>query len=162
LLTYRALDHQITSIVIPRSPDCPLCGSKPNITTIEATRYQPICETAPSTSMNESEHPVEITVPVAHQLLTDKPSETILIDVREPHELEICRIEIAQHIPMRQIPENLSELPRDKHVLIMCHHGERSRRVTEYLRAQGLDNVTNIDGGIDGWAMEIDQQLARY
>ena len=63
---------------------------------------------------------------------------------------------------MRQIPENLSELPRDKHVLIMCHHGGRSRRVTEYLRAQGLDNVTNIDGGIDGWAIEIDQKLARY
>jgi rhodanese-related sulfurtransferase len=47
-------------------------------------------------------------------------------------------------------------------VLIMCHHGGRSRRVTEYLRAQGLDNVTNIDGGIDGWAIEIDQKLARY
>ena len=162
LLTYRALDHQTTSIVVPRSPDCPLCGSKHIITTIEPTRYQPSCEAAPTTFMNESEYPVEITVPEAHQLLTDKPEDTILIDVREPHELEICRIEIAQHIPMRQIPENLSELPRDKHVLIMCHHGGRSRRVTEYLRAQGLDNVTNIDGGIDGWAIEIDQKLARY
>jgi len=162
LLTYRALDHQTTTIVIPRSPECPLCGSNPKITTIEPPRYQPICETIPSSFMNESEHPLEITVLAAHQLLTDNADRTILIDVREPHEREICCVEIAQHIPMRQVPENLTELPRDKHLLIMCHHGGRSRRVTEYLRAQGLSNVTNIDGGIDGWAMEIDQELVRY
>lgn len=162
LLTYRALDHQTTSIVVPRAPECPLCGPKPLITTIEPGRYQPVCEVISSTSMNESEHPLEITVQAAHQLLTDNSSDTVLIDVREPHELAICRIEIAEHIPMRQVPENLSELPRDKHLLIMCHHGVRSRRVTEYLRAQGLDNVTNIDGGINGWAIEIDQELARY
>jgi len=162
LLTYRALDHQTTTIVVPRSRECPLCGSNPKITTIESPRYRPICETIPSSSMHESEHPLEITVLAAHQLLTDNADRTILIDVREPHELEICRVEIAQHIPMRQVPENLTELPKDKHLLIMCHHGGRSRRVTEYLRAQGLHNVTNIDGGIDGWAMEIDQELARY
>mgnify|MGYP003649311454 CR=1 FL=1 len=162
LLTYRALDHQTTAIVVPRAPECPLCGSKPAITTIEAPRYQPVCETMPANSMNESDHPLEITVLAAHQLLTENSADTILIDVREPHELAICRVETAQHIPMRQVPENVSELPRDKHLLIMCHHGSRSRRVTEYLRAQGLSNVTNMNGGIDGWALEIDRDLARY
>jgi rhodanese-related sulfurtransferase len=63
---------------------------------------------------------------------------------------------------MRQIPEHAAALPRDKHLLIMCHHGGRSRRVTEYLRAQGFDAVTNIAGGIDAWAVEIDSSLSRY
>lgn len=162
LLTYRALDHQTSSIIVPRSPECPLCGTKPIITQIEPERYRPVCETISSTSMKESEYPFEITVQAAHEILNRNLDDTILIDVREPHELAICRIETAQHIPMRQVPENLTELPKDKHLLILCHHGGRSRRVTEYLRSQGLDKVTNINGGIDGWAREIDQELTRY
>lgn len=162
LLTYRALDHRTDTLKVPRSPDCPLCGKSPSITSIEPSRYRPVCETPPPSSMNESNHPLEITVKEAHELLAASPEAVTLIDVREPHELEICSVDIARHIPMRQIPENLSELPRDQHLLIMCHHGGRSRRVTEYLRSQGLTAVTNVDGGIDGWAQDINPQLARY
>lgn len=162
LLTYRALDHHSNIITVPRSPDCPLCGATPTITSIEPHRYQPTCEAASPIAMNESSYPLEVTVHEAHQLLTTDPENTLLIDVREEHELTICRIGIARNIPMRQIPENISELPHNKHLLIMCHHGGRSRRVTEYLRSQGIDTATNIDGGVDGWALEIDPSIARY
>ena len=63
---------------------------------------------------------------------------------------------------MRQIPEHARSLPRDEHLLIMCHHGGRSLKVTEYLRAQGYTAVSNVAGGIDAWAEQIDPSLARY
>ena len=63
---------------------------------------------------------------------------------------------------MRQIPEHVSELPRDEHLLIHCHHGGRSLRVTQYLREQGFTAVTNVDGGIDAWAQLIEPELMRY
>jgi adenylyltransferase/sulfurtransferase len=112
--------------------------------------------------MDESAYPLEMPVATAAALLARNDDHTILIDVREPHELEICRVAGARHVPMRQIPEQLGELPRDRHLLIMCHHGGRSRRVTEFLRAQGLAAVSNVTGGIDAWAGEIDPMLARY
>jgi adenylyltransferase/sulfurtransferase len=63
---------------------------------------------------------------------------------------------------MRQIPENVDALPRDKHLLILCHSGARSRRVTDFLRARGLNAVSNITGGIDAWAREIEPGMRRY
>ena len=82
--------------------------------------------------------------------------------MREPFEFEICAIPGAEPIPMRQIPERLGDLPREKHLLIHCHHGGRSLRVTEYLRAQGFPRVSNVAGGIEAWAEQIDPTLRRY
>lgn len=161
LLTYDALSHTMQTLAAPRDPACPLCGSSPRIRSIDAARYAPVCA-APATFMNASEYPLEITVAEAAALLAAESGDAILIDVREPHELAICRVAAAQHIPMRQIPEQAADLPRDRHLLIMCHHGGRSRRVTDYLRAQGFDAVTNVAGGIDAWAREIDSALDRY
>jgi rhodanese-related sulfurtransferase len=82
--------------------------------------------------------------------------------VREPYELNVCGITEAQHIPMRQIPERLPSIPTDRRLLVLCHHGARSMSVTQFLRAQGLNNVSNIRGGIDAWAREIDPAMKRY
>lgn len=106
--------------------------------------------------------PLEVSVTEAHRLRQTAPERTTLIDVREPHELALCAIDGAQHIPMRQIPELLPTLPRDQHLLILCHAGGRSRRVTEFLRAHGFPAVSNIAGGIDAWAEQIDPTLRRY
>ncbi len=106
--------------------------------------------------------PLEITVEEAARLLKTDPGGVMLIDVREPHETAIASIPGATHIPMRQIPGSLSTLPRDKRLLIQCHHGGRSMRVTEYLRASGFENAANIAGGIDAWAQRIDPAIARY
>lgn len=112
--------------------------------------------------MSAPEFPLEISVAEAKRLLDTAPASTAIVDVREPFELDLCRIEGAQHIPMRRIPESLDALPRDKRLLILCHAGSRSLRVTEYLRARGFPAVSNIAGGIDAWAQEIDPGLPRY
>lgn len=155
LLTYSALAQRFETLVLPRDPACPTCGHSPR----SATPAAPI---SPPTTMPDSAYPLEISVAEAKRLLDSTPTATRLIDVREPWEAEICQVAGAELIPMRQIPERLGELPRDVHLLIMCHHGGRSRQVTQFLRAQGLARVTNIAGGIDAWTTAIDPTLTRY
>jgi rhodanese-related sulfurtransferase len=86
----------------------------------------------------------------------------VVLDVREPHELEICRIEDSLHIPMSQVPSRLAELPADAPLVVICHHDMRSLRVVNFLLGAGLHNAVNLDGGIDAWAAEIDPTLDRY
>jgi adenylyltransferase/sulfurtransferase len=112
--------------------------------------------------MSEPTYPLEISVTAAKTLLDTQPAATLLVDVREPFEWEICHLPAAEHIPMRQIPEHLSVLPHDRHILVLCHHGGRSLRVTEFLRQRDFANVSNIAGGIDAWAEQIDPNLSRY
>ncbi len=86
-----------------------------------------------------------------------------LIDVREPEELQICRIEGATLIPMRQIPEQLEFLEETLAPLIVfCHHGVRSLKVVEWLQAQGLTDCLSMAGGIDAWSREVDPAVPRY
>lgn len=86
----------------------------------------------------------------------------LLLDAREPWELALAQVAGATPIPMQQVPARLSEIPGDRQVLVLCHHGARSARVTQFLRAQGRDNVTNVAGGIEAWALEVDSSLPRY
>lgn len=110
------------------------------------------------------EVPLEISVEETRDLLAARPGDVALIDVREPFEHETARIEGAELIPMRQIPEHIDapSLPRDKHLLIHCHHGGRSMRVTEFLRARGYPRVTNVAGGIHAWSQRIDPSVPVY
>ncbi|MDB6115776.1 MAG: moeZ 1 [Lacunisphaera sp.] len=103
--------------------------------------------------------PIEIDVPAAAQMVRDG---ALLLDVREPFEVATCAVAGSRLIPMRQIPENLANLPKDRHILVMCHHGGRSLRVTQFLRANGFAQASNVTGGIDAWAGQIDPTLARY
>lgn len=91
-----------------------------------------------------------------------KKNEIYLLDVREDNEVKRVKIPGSNHIPMMYIPQKLSNLPHDKQIVVLCHHGSRSARVTMYLLNQGFENVKNIDGGIDRWAKEIDPLLPRY
>ena len=161
LLTYDALGQNFSTLKIPRDPACRLCGAEAVITTLDPARYDFSCAPAPLL-MTPDSVPLELTVEESHRLLNTAASDTHLIDVREPFEFEICAIPGAEPIPMRQIPEHLGELPREKHLLIHCHHGGRSLRVTEYLRAQGFPRVSNVAGGIEAWAEQIDPTLRRY
>jgi adenylyltransferase/sulfurtransferase len=111
---------------------------------------------------SSASYPLEISVEETRRLLTEKPGGVLLIDVREPFEYETARIAGAQLIPMRQIPEHVGTLPNDKHLLIHCHHGGRSLRVTQYLRAQGYEAVTNVAGGIHAWSERIDSSIPTY
>jgi adenylyltransferase/sulfurtransferase len=160
LLNYHSLDATMRELTLPRDAACPLCGERPVITAPQSDPGVPACVRSPS--MKSEEAPLEISAREAHALRQADPAGTMIIDVREPFELAICRLPDAEHIPMRQIPERVGELPRDRHLLILCHAGGRSLRVTEFLRARGLNSVTNIAGGISAWADEVDPSLARY
>lgn len=86
----------------------------------------------------------------------------VLLDVREPLELSIAAVVGAVHVPMRDIPVRLTELPRDKPVVVMCHSGMRSYRVAEYLLGNAFKDVFNLRGGIDAWSTQLDSQVPRY
>jgi sulfur-carrier protein adenylyltransferase/sulfurtransferase len=168
LLIYDALTSRFETLTLPRDPACILCGDHPILTHLDPTRFYSNCATPTGcipptpTAMSDSAVPLEISVQETHRLLTTTPGEVLLIDVREPHEVDRCAIAGATPIPLRQIPEYLADFPADKHLLIHCHHGGRSLRVTEFLRRRGFPRVSNVSGGIEAWALEIELGMARY
>ncbi len=87
--------------------------------------------------------------------------EHLLLDVREPEEFALARIDGAVLIPLRDLPERLDGLPKGKPIVVMCHHGIRSAHAVHHLRAAGLDAL-NLAGGIDAWSREIDAHVPTY
>lgn len=92
----------------------------------------------------------------------DKRPPPVLLDVREPWEFGVCRIEGAQHIPMRTIPLRLAELDRDTEVVVVCHHGARSYQVAMFLEHHGFSRLYNLHGGVAGWARDVDPKMPTY
>ncbi|TPW20673.1 MAG: Dinucleotide-utilizing enzymes involved in molybdopterin and thiamine biosynthesis family 2 [Elusimicrobia bacterium] len=86
----------------------------------------------------------------------------VVVDVREPHELDICRLNGTLHIPMGQIAERISELDPAAEILVHCRSGGRSGKVVEFLQSKGFKNVHNVAGGILAWAERIDPSMATY
>jgi rhodanese-related sulfurtransferase len=86
----------------------------------------------------------------------------VLLDVREPWELEKARIDGARHIPMREVPARLSELDPDATVVAICHHGGRSHQVAMFLEKNGFAEVHNLVGGVDAWSRTVDPAVPVY
>lgn len=84
------------------------------------------------------------------------------VDVREPEEFAMARIEGARLIPMRSVPAALAELDDDRPVVVFCHHGVRSLNVANWLREHGIEQVWSMAGGIDLWSLQIDAKVPRY
>ncbi len=106
---------------------------------------------------------LEIPPAEARRLLEDGKAR--LIDVREPHEYQLARIDGAQLIPMHTVPQRLQELEAaaDETLLIVyCHHGVRRLSVVEWLRRQGVEQCVSLIGGIDLWSRQIDSSVPRY
>lgn len=94
--------------------------------------------------------------------LREKDANVVFLDVREHSELEICRIDGAVHIPMGEIPERADKLPKERPVVVVCHHGMRSAQVQRYLLARGFAEAINLVGGIHAWAIDVEPEMARY
>jgi rhodanese-related sulfurtransferase len=105
------------------------------------------------------ESALEVDVTTAAQQLA---AGALLLDVREPYEVAVCAVAGSLHLPMRQIPASLGQLPKDCQILVLCHAGIRSLSVTQFLRANGYPLVSNVAGGIDAWAKQLDPTMARY
>jgi sulfur-carrier protein adenylyltransferase/sulfurtransferase len=96
------------------------------------------------------------------ELLKRSPDQVLLLDVREPDEREAARIEPSLHIPMGEVSQRIGEIPKDRRLVVYCHHGTRSMMVGVYLAGQGFANVENLSGGIDGWSKDVDPSVPRY
>ncbi len=88
--------------------------------------------------------------------------QPLLLDVREPWEFERCHIEGALSLPMNGIPARVHELPRDRDIVVICHHGVRSFHVARFLDHSGYTRVINLSGGVDAWAKEVDPIMPTY
>jgi rhodanese-related sulfurtransferase len=105
----------------------------------------------------------EVPATALHEWLRDstRPAPLVL-DVREPWEHAICSLPDARLLPMQQIPAHWNELPRDRDMVVMCHHGMRSLQVAQYLESVGLARLYNLSGGIAAWAETVDLAMAVY
>src|SRR5262245_3556868 len=99
--------------------------------------------------------------PQSLRKMLDTKQSFFFLDCREPHEDEAARIDGATLIPMREIPHRLDEIPKDRPVVVYCHHGMRSMNVAVWLRNQSVE-ASSLAGGIDRWSMEIDPAVPRY
>jgi len=94
--------------------------------------------------------------------IKSQPADTLLLDVREPWEYDICHIENSTSIPMSTIQTAINELNESQKTVVICHHGIRSRQVAMFLEHNGFTDVINLTGGIDAWAQEVDKNMDKY
>ena len=92
----------------------------------------------------------------------DAGEKPVLLDVREPWEFSICKIEGSINISMSNTEKLINELNTDDEIIAICHHGMRSLQVCNFLEENGFKRMLNLDGGIDSWAKIIDKDMAQY
>ena len=99
---------------------------------------------------------------LAEWLADDNRPDPVLLDVREPWELELCQLAGAQHIPMHLVPVRCDDIDSNRDVVVICHHGGRSMQVAMFLERKGFRSVHNLMGGVEAWAAEVDPTMRRY
>ncbi|HSR16358.1 MAG TPA: rhodanese-like domain-containing protein, partial [Gemmatimonadales bacterium] len=148
------LKLRFRELVVRRDPLCPACGEHPTITA--PIDYEAFCGERP-----EQLPGVEIS---PDQLDRELASGNVpqVVDVREGWEWEIARIDGSVLIPLRELGDRMREVDPHRPVVMVCHHGIRSLTARELLRAAGYRDVRSLAGGIEAWAGEVDQEMARY
>lgn len=96
------------------------------------------------------------------KLLQDNGVELTILDVRQPEELTICSLNGCVNLPLTNLMQNLEQIPRGKPIVVVCHHGIRSRQAAILLKNHGFENVANLSGGIHAWALQIDPEMPTY
>ncbi len=99
---------------------------------------------------------------LADWLADETRPNPVLLDVREPWELELCQLAGAQHIPMHLVPMRCDDIDPSREIVVICHHGGRSMQVAMFLERKGFGSVHNLMGGVDAWAGEVDPNMRRY
>jgi adenylyltransferase/sulfurtransferase len=148
LTCYDALSSAFRTLKLNRDPQCRLCGDHPEIHGVSNPET-----TASATCALTSEHMESITTTELRAILIGN-FEGLLIDVREPEEHAVARIEGARLIPLKTLPDELASLPRDREILIHCKAGGRSAKAVQLLLDHGFHRVKNVSGGIDAWLAE--------
>jgi adenylyltransferase/sulfurtransferase len=156
LLAIDALGMRFHETTLDRDPACPWCGTR--------TARELLDDYAAFCGMPEGDAAMPPGRSIAPRALETRLArgESVVLDVREGWEVEAAHLEGATHIPMGEVPSRAMTLPRDREIVVLCHHGQRSEMVAEYLRASGFPRVMNLEGGIDRWSVEVDPSVPRY
>jgi adenylyltransferase/sulfurtransferase len=155
LLLFDALRMSFKELRIQKDPGCPVCGKNPSVKSL--IDYDTFCGLGETEQLSDEN---EITVTELKQRM-DK-GHVNLIDVRDRHEYEICRIKGSHLLPLREIPDRINEFNLTDEYIFHCHSGIRSAKAVSLLRELGFKRVKNLIGGIDAWAAEIDPSIPRY
>ena len=158
LLLFEALDMKFRELKLRRDPQCPVCGDHPTIT--ELIDYQQFCGIVPEPEATGN--PDEVTVQDMKQALDNPKLGIKVIDVREPDEYEIAKVEGVPLLPLSQLNERFTELDPNQQYYLHCKAGVRSLKALGFLRQQGFKYVKSVKGGITAWSDEIDQNVPRY
>jgi adenylyltransferase/sulfurtransferase len=166
LLVYDALRMRFRELKLRKDPDCPVCGTRPTVRAL--IDYEQFCgvasapspAAAPAATTLEPDT-MEIT-PLQLKARLDRGDDLVLLDVREPHEIQICNIDGSVLIPLGDVPRRLDEVDRGRDLVVYCRSGVRSLRAVQFLRRQGLDRAVNLTGGILRWIDEVDPTQPKY
>jgi len=180
LLLFDALGMRFRELRLRKDPKCVLCGESP--TQRGLIDYEQFCGVEPvavaGASMGgdaTSGGPGRVGAgagagtgaagtisPKDLSARLERGDAVFVLDVREPGEWQICHLEGATLIPLRQLPERLSEVPQDREIVTYCKTGVRSGKAAQLLRERGYDRVLNLEGGISGWAQQVDPTMPHY
>jgi sulfur-carrier protein adenylyltransferase/sulfurtransferase len=160
LLLYDALAMRFRELKLRRNPECPVCGDHPTVTKL--IDYQQFCgmphkeEPAVSVAQEGEIEPTEVKAKI------DRGDDFLLIDVREPHEYQICNIPQAKLIPLGDLAKRMNELDSAKEIVAHCKSGVRSGKAVDFLRQAGFKKVRNMKGGILAWSDKVDPRVPKY
>lgn len=156
LLHFDALQMKFREFKLRRDPQCPVCGDSPTITA--PIDYEGFCAATDATNQKAIR---TISVHDLQRKLVQPDSITVL-DVREPFEYEIARIEGSKLIPLGELTARLGELKPEREIIALCKSGARSAHAVQLLQNAGFKESFNLEGGIDAWADKIDPAMERY
>jgi adenylyltransferase/sulfurtransferase len=160
LLLFDALKMKFREVKAQKDPECQICGENPTID--ELIDYEQFCgirgeeQEAKDLGDQWEISPQEL----EEKLENDK--DVFILDVRNPEEYEISRIEGSKLIPLGELPERVAELNTADDIVVHCRSGVRSADAVEFLKQAGFKKVKNLVGGINAWADEVDESLAKY
>jgi molybdopterin/thiamine biosynthesis adenylyltransferase/rhodanese-related sulfurtransferase/molybdopterin converting factor small subunit len=162
LLLFDALKMKFRELKLRNDPDCPLCGKNRTIT--QLIDYEEFCG-IPQQRAKEQEMSAhsefEIDAMKLKQML-DRKEDVVILDVREPHEFQICRIPNSTLIPLGDLPARINELNSADLIVAHCKSGMRSAKACDFLRKSGFSKVKNLKGGILAWSDQVDPSVPKY
>jgi sulfur-carrier protein adenylyltransferase/sulfurtransferase len=160
LLLYNALDMTFEFVKLKKNPHCKVCGTNPEVT--QLIDYEAFCG-VPGYAHEENPSGMDWDIaPTELAELIQRGEKIRLIDVREPHEVEISSIPGEELIPLGQLAARLQELDSSQEMVLFCKTGSRSTRALELLMSAGFKKVKNLKGGINAWARDVDTKLPVY
>lgn len=156
LLSFDALRMKFRDFNLRRDPDCPVCGDAPTI--FEPIDYEGFCNA--QTESAAASIPTISATELKRRI--DEESAMLILDVREPFEYEIARIDGSKLIPLDELSDRLGELSLDQQIVAVCKSGVRSAYAVQLLQRSGFAHSFNLEGGVEAWADQIDPTMPRY